>query len=76
MKKVSKHLWWNFLLIRFQDFRSVTLLKKTSTQIFSCEYFETFKNNYFVGDLLVVIPLSQLVVLSFKRENIGKMMVW
>ena len=33
--------------LMLQHFRSTTLLKKTPTQVFSCEYCETPKNTYF-----------------------------
>ena len=43
----GKHLCWSFFLIKLQDFRPITLLKETRTQVFSCEYYNIFKNTYF-----------------------------
>ena len=42
-----KHLCWSHFLIQLQAKRPVTLLKKTPTQVFSCEIFENFKNTCF-----------------------------
>ena len=42
-----KHLCWSFFLIKLQNFRPVTLSKETPTQVFSCEYYNIFKNTYF-----------------------------
>ena len=36
-------------------FRSVTILKKTPTQMFSCEDCETFKNRFFYRTSLVAV---------------------
>ena len=35
------------LLIKFQGFRPATLLKKTPTQVLSCEYCEIFQITFF-----------------------------
>ena len=37
----------SLFLINLQSFRPATLLKRDSTQVFSCEYCEIFKNTYF-----------------------------
>ena len=42
-----KHLCWSLFLIKLQGWRFVNLLKKTSTQVFSCGIFENFKNTQF-----------------------------
>ena len=39
------------LLIKLQGFTPATLLKKTLTQMFSCEYREIFKNTFFTERL-------------------------
>ena len=36
-----------FLFNKVAGFRSVTLMKETPTQVFSCEYYNIFKNTYF-----------------------------
>ena len=46
----GKHLCWSLFLIKLQAFRPSGLQlywKNTSTQIFSCENCETFKNSFF-----------------------------
>ena len=40
-----------YLLTKWQGFRSATLLKETPTQMLSCEYCEIFKNNFFAEHL-------------------------
>ena len=37
----------NLFLIKLEFWGSATLLKKTPTQVFSCEIYKLFKNNYF-----------------------------
>ena len=37
----------SLFLIKLQAFRPATLLKKTPTQVLSCEYWEIFKNSFF-----------------------------
>ena len=34
---------WSVFLLRLQAFKSATLLKKTTTQVLSCEYCKVFK---------------------------------
>ena len=43
----GKHLSWSLFLIKLQGLRPAILLKRDSTQVFSCEYCEIFKNTYF-----------------------------
>ena len=38
--------------------RPATLLKKTPTQVFSCEFCEFFKNNFFYGALPVAASVT------------------
>ena len=40
-------LCWSLFLIKSQAFRLATLLKRSPTKVFSCEYCEIFKNTYF-----------------------------
>ena len=47
LKNNAKHLCWNLLLIQLQVFKPANLLKKTPTQVFSCEYCKIFKNPSF-----------------------------
>ena len=44
---VGKNLGWSLFLVKLEFWRPVTLLRKTPTQVFSCEIYELFKNNYF-----------------------------
>ena len=43
----GKHLCWSLFFTKLQAFRPATLLKKTPTQVFSCEIWEILKNTYF-----------------------------
>ena len=45
-----KRLYCSFILVKLQ---ALTLLEKTPTQVFSCEYWKIFKNNFFYRTLLV-----------------------
>ena len=47
----SKKLCWSLFLIKLQFWGPATLLKKTRTQVLSCEFCELFKNIYFLEDL-------------------------
>ena len=45
---------WSLFLIKLQHWRGCNFIKReTSTQGFSCECYETFKNNFFYRILLV-----------------------
>ena len=48
----GKNLWRNFFLIKFEFWGPATLLKKTPTQVLSCEICKLFKNNYFEEHLM------------------------
>ena len=43
----GKHLCWSLFLTTLQVFRPAALLKKTPTQVFSCEMWEILKDTYF-----------------------------
>ena len=43
----GKNLCWSLFLIKLQFWGPATLLKKTPTQVFSCEICKLFKNNCF-----------------------------
>ena len=43
----GKQLRWNFFLIKLKALSPATLLKKTPTQMFSCELCVIFKNTFF-----------------------------
>ena len=68
-----------FFLIKLQTGRPVTILKKTPTQVFSCDIFENFKNTYFeehlgttaAESLRKISPLLVLgkPLLDVKRHN-------
>ena len=46
-----KSLCWSLPLIKLQALRPVTLLKKTLTWVFSCEYCKILKNSFFIEHL-------------------------
>ena len=43
----GKNLCWSLFLINLEFWAPKTLLKKTQAQVFSCEIYKPFKNNYF-----------------------------
>ena len=47
----GKQLCRSIFLIKLQVWRPATLLKRDSTQVFSCEYCEIFKNTFFTEHL-------------------------
>ena len=47
MKFTGKDLCWSLILIKLQFWGAATLLKKSPTQVLSCEICKLFKNNYF-----------------------------
>ena len=48
-KFTGKQLWWSHFLIKLQDRRPAILLKSDfGTDIFTSEFCELFKNDYFV----------------------------
>ena len=54
----GKHLRWSLFLIKLQARRPSTLSKRDSTQVFSCEYYEIFKKDFFYRTLLVVASIE------------------
>ena len=54
----GKHLCWSLSLIKLQAATPATLLKKNPTQVFSCEYFEIFKNIYYKEHLQAAASVS------------------
>ena len=45
-KFTGKHLCWNLLFNKVTGWSPVTFLKKTSPQMFSCEFHEMFKDTH------------------------------
>ena len=70
-----KHLCRSFFLRKLRAWRHATLLKRDSTQVFSCEYCEFFKNTFFSqntsgGCFLIILllflhPSNHLIWLDF-----------
>ena len=56
----GKNLCWIFLFIKLQAFRPANLLKKTPTQVFSCEIWKILKNTYFEEHLQTPACVSWL----------------
>ena len=52
---------WGLFLIKLQAIRPVTLLKRDSTQIFSCEYQEIYKDAYFEEHLQMTAFLKSVL---------------
>ena len=56
----GSHLCWSLLLIKLQAWSSATLLKETPKQVFSCEYYEMFKNSFFIEHLWLLLLKSHV----------------
>ena len=67
----GKHLCWSFFLIKFRPRGLQFYYKEDSTQLFSCEYCENFKNTYFEEHL----PMAASVI-SFGHLFLIKNMTW
>ena len=63
-----KQLCWSLCLIKLQHFRSVTLFKKTPTQVSSCDYCEIFKTTYLAATVNSEVCCSIRIV-SQKRVS-------
>ena len=59
----GKRLCWSLFLIKFQALRAPILLKRDSTQVFSCEICEIFKNILFYRTPLVAASIASISVL-------------
>ena len=47
----GKYRWWSLFLIKLEYWGPANLLKKTPTQVFSCEFCKLFKSTCFLEDL-------------------------
>ena len=56
-----KHPCWSFFSIKMQDGDTWNFIKKTPTQILSCEICEIFKNTYFKEHLRKNASASQVL---------------
>ena len=68
-KLTGKHLCWSLFLNKVEGLRPATILKKTLTQVISCDYYEIFKNTYFKEHLRpaafqYLISANQIELLS------------
>ena len=67
----EKHLCWSLFLIKSQAFRPATLLKRDSTQVFSCEYSENSKNTFFKEHLRwLLLTKKNSVFGQFSRNSV------
>ena len=60
----GKHLCWSLFFTKLQAFRPATLLKKTPTQVFSCEICDILKNTCFEehrNDCFCVLTTSSYI---------------
>ena len=55
----GKQLCWRFFLIRFQSLTWTFTKKGTLTQVFSCGFFEIFKNTFFTKRLRTTTSVVQ-----------------
>ena len=59
---------WRFFLITLEAFSPVNLLKKTPTQVFSCDYYEIFKDSFFYRTPVVTaLVLWTITMLNSSR---------
>ena len=64
----GKHLCWSFFLKKLAGSRPATLLKKASTQGFSCEVSEILKTPFFIEHLRwLLLHLWWLLLYFFKK---------
>ena len=66
-----KRLCWSLYLIKLKTWRPAFLLKKTPTQVFSCEYFEIFKDCFFIEHLLFIILFQNFMWLYDSLDVFG-----
>ena len=55
-KFTGRHLCQSFFFNKVAGLRSATLLKKTLTQVFSCEFCKIFRNTFFTEHLWTTAP--------------------
>ena len=70
-KFIRKNLCWRLFLIKLQFWGPATLLKKTQTQILSCEIWKLYKNNYFEDNLWTSVSKLYL-----KRDSNTGAFLW
>ena len=68
----GKHLRCSHFLIKQRVFWPATLLKKSPTQVLSCEYFEIFKNAYFEVETLENEIYSCFLMSAVIQSLLGK----
>ena len=78
VKFTGKYSNWSLLLMKFKTLMVATLLKTTAEQVFSCEFRQIFKKNFFTECLLTtafdIVHLISLFyfffqVASWRREG-------
>ena len=70
-KFTGNHLCWSLFLNKTVDLKPATLFKKeTPTQVFSCKYYEIFKNSFFYRTHPVAASAST-VPLSISDKYLG-----
>ena len=57
----GKYPCWSLFKIKLQAWKPATLLKRTLTQSFSCEYCEIFKNSFFHRTSQVAASALQII---------------
>ena len=66
----GKYLCWSLFLITFQALVLQSYKKEIPTQVFSCEYCETFKNTYFEEHLRTAASLPLYVSVHHKWNKL------
>ena len=70
----GKNLCWRLFLIKLQFWGSTTLLKKTPTQVLSCEICKLLKNNYFEEHLWT--PASKIYLKKDSNIDVFLWILW
>ena len=63
----GKNVCWSLFLIKLEFWGPKTLLKKTPTQVFSCEICKIFRNSYFPEDLQTACSETPMRGSFFKK---------
>ena len=64
---------WSLFFAKVQAFRPATLLKKTSTQVFSCEIWEILKNIFFeehLNDCFCVLITLHILIFTTSTVDV------
>ena len=70
----QKNTWAGVSFNKVAGWRATTLLKKTSSLVFSCELYKIFMNIYFVEHLRAAASVSDLATSAYAKHS--KFRIW